>query len=347
MIYQLPAAPLPPSLFAEAGDGPARCGKRKLERERSDPEACREEKMENKDIEELRARVPCAAVLEKAGFAIDLKESTCKAVKYRRGDEIIIAIHDGKGWFDPLSDVKGDVFSLVEHLDDIGFAEVLQRVSELVGFMPSEPVWTRRSRERDPDLGIPDRWRGRRKPWRGSMTWRYLRDERDLPETVIWAAIRQDRIREGPRGSIWAAHTDDNGVVTGWEERGPEWRGFASGGAKVLFRLGSIGATRLCVTEAAIDAMSLAAIESLGRDSLYLSTGGGWAPATDAAIRALAARPNVQLVAATDNNAQGEVYAGRIEAIAVAATCGYERLAPAHEDWNEELHAFGGRERDG
>jgi len=303
--------------------------------------------MEKKDIEELRERVPCAAVLEKAGFAIDLKESTRKALKYRRGDEIIIVIHGGKGWFDPLSDVKGDVFSLVEHLDDIGFAEVLQRVSELVGFVPSEPVWTRRSRERDPDLGIPDRWRVRRSPWRSSMTWRYLRDERGVPETVIRAAIQQDRLREGPRGSMWAAHTDDAGVVTGWEERGPEWRGFSTGGAKILFRLGPCEAIRFCVTEAAIDAMSLAAIESLRRDSLYLSTGGGWAPATEAAIRALAARPDVQLVAATDNNAQGEVYAGRIEEIAVAATCAYERLALAHEDWNEELRAFRRREEDG
>ncbi len=303
--------------------------------------------MEKNEVEELRNRVPCATVLEKAGFAIDLKESTRKAVKYRRCDDIIIVIHDGKGWFDPLSDAKGDVFSLVEHLDDIGFAEVLQRVSGLVGFVPSEPVWTRRSRERDPDLGIPHRWRVRRSPWGSSMTWRYLRDERGLPETVLRAAIQQDRLREGPRGSMWAAHVDDDGIVTGWEERGPEWRGFASGGGKILFRLGPIGAIRLCIAEAAIDAMSLAAIEDLRFDSLYLSTGGGWAPATEAAIRVLAARPNVQLVAATDNNSQGEVYAGRIEAIAVAASCGYERLAPAHEDWNEELHAFRGRRETG
>jgi hypothetical protein len=28
--------------------------------------------MEKKDIEELRSRVPCAAVLQKAGFAIEI-----------------------------------------------------------------------------------------------------------------------------------------------------------------------------------------------------------------------------------------------------------------------------------
>lgn len=152
--------------------------------------------MEKRDVEELRDRVLCAAVLERAGFAIDLKESTRRAVKYRRGDDIIIVIHDGKGWFDPLSDAKGDVFSLVAHLDGIGFAEVLQRVSELVGFVPSEPVWTRQPRDHAPDIGVTERWRFRRAPWRGSMTGRYLRNERDLPESVIRAAMRQDRLRE-------------------------------------------------------------------------------------------------------------------------------------------------------
>ncbi len=117
--------------------------------------------MEKKDIEELRSRVPCAAVLQKAGFAVDLKESTRKAVKYRRGDDIVIVIYDGKGWFDARSKAKGDVFSLVMHLDSIDFAEATQRVSDLVGFVPSEPAWTRQARERDPRAlkDNPDRTR--------------------------------------------------------------------------------------------------------------------------------------------------------------------------------------------
>ncbi|RVC65999.1 hypothetical protein EN766_33690, partial [Mesorhizobium sp. M2A.F.Ca.ET.046.02.1.1] len=80
-------------------------------------------------------------------------------------------------------------------------------------------------------------------------------------------------------------------------------------------------------------------IEELRPRSLYLSTGGGWAPATVAAIRGLAARNGALLVAATDNNAQGEVYAGRLETIAVEAGCGFERLRPVADEWNEDLHA--------
>ena len=121
--------------------------------------------MEKADIEELRGRVGCAAVLETGGFAIDLKESTRKAVKYRRDDDIIIVIHDGKGWFDPLSDAKGDVYSLVQHLDGCDFLEAFVQVASLVGFEPREPEWKRQSRETESDQSIPDRWAARRKPW--------------------------------------------------------------------------------------------------------------------------------------------------------------------------------------
>ncbi|CDX12141.1 conserved hypothetical protein [Mesorhizobium plurifarium] len=293
--------------------------------------------MEKAELERLKDEVPCAAVLERAGFALDVKESTRKAMKYRRGASIIIVIHDGKGWFDPLGDGKGDVFRLVEDLEKVAFVEAIKEVASLVGVVPCEPVWQRASREREPDLSIPERWQARRGPWHGSATWRYLTGARHLPYRIVRAAISAGVLREGPHGSMWAAHVDSKGTVTGWEERGPDWRGFATGGAKVLFRLGSPDALRLCVTEAAIDAMSLAALEGFRPDSIYLSTGGGWSPATDAALRALAARPGVELVAATDNNKQGEIYADRLLRLGEQARCGGERLRPVADDWNADL----------
>ena len=136
---------------------------------------------------------------------------------------------------------------------------------------------------------------------------------------------------------MWAAHVDSEGRVVGWEERGPEWRGFATGGSKVLFRFGSSDASRLCVTEAAIDAISLAALEGPREQTLYLSTGGGWSPATDAALAELTVRPGLILVAATDANSQGDVYAERLRALAEASGCDWQRLRPPAEDWNEVL----------
>jgi hypothetical protein len=270
--------------------------------------------MEKQKLEELRDRVPCAVLLEQDGFAIDVKESTRNALKYRRGAEIVI--HGGRGWFDPLSDAKGDVFGLAEHLDGVTFVEALDRVADLVGVIATEPFWSRPARRPARNTPTSERWAGRRHPWQGSMAWRYLRTGRCIPVTVIRQAIRSDVLREGPYGSMWAAHVNDDGTVSGWEERGPDWRGFSTGGSKILFRLGTSDATRLCVTEAAIDAMSLAAFEGLRESSLYLSTGGGWSTATEAAVRKLAARPGTVLVAATDANSQGETFAGRLRDIA-------------------------------
>jgi hypothetical protein len=295
--------------------------------------------MEKRKLEELRDRVPCAAVLEQAGFAIDVKESTRKALKYRRGAEIVILIHGGRGWFDPLSDAKGDVFGLAEYLDGVTFVEALDLVANLVGVIVRNPAWSRPAGKPAHITSIPERWGTRRRPWQGSMTWRYLRTGRCLPVTIIREAIRRDALREGPYGSMWAAHVNDHGAVSGWEERGPDWRGFSTGGSKILFRLGSPDATRLCVTEAAIDAMSLAAFEGLREGSLYLSTGGGWSPMTDAAVRKLATRPGAVLIAATDANNQGETFAGRLRDIADEVGCDWLRLTPPAEDWNDALKA--------
>ena len=293
--------------------------------------------MERAELEDMKEKVPCAAVLENLGFALDPKESTRKAVKYRRGAAIIIVIHGGKGWFDPLSDGKGDVYRLVEHLQKVPFVDALTTVAGLVGFEPSEPFWQREASQRPHDLSVAKRWARRRKPWFGSAAWRYLNEARGLPDCILRTAIGAGLLREGPYGSMWAAHLGVDGVVTGWEERGPDWRGFASGGTKTLFRLGSSDALRLCVTESAIDAMSLAALECRLADTLYVSTGGGWSPATDAAIRSLVAQPGVQLVAATDNNKQGDIYAERLLALAGETGCSAQRLRPMADDWNADL----------
>lgn len=344
-ICTLSAAPLPPLLFADRGERSRKLRGEKNPERKADARAPTES-MEKKELEDLRERVPCGVVLEQAGFAVDAKESTGKAIKYRRSAEIVIVIHEGRGWFDPLSDAKGDVFSLVEHLDGVPFVEALDRIASSVGFVPKEPVWTRPARDLTPASSIPERWEQRRKPSRGSMTWCYLRDGRHLPEAIIRDAIRRNLLREGPHGSMWAAHVDADGEVTGWEERGPDWRGFSTGGSKVLFRLGSSDASRLCVTEAAIDAMSLAAFEGMREGSLYLSTGGGWSPATEAAVRVLAARPGAQLFAATDANSQGENFAGRLRDIAEDAGCNWFRLTPPAEDWNDALQERKGEEKE-
>jgi hypothetical protein len=294
--------------------------------------------MRRDEIEKLREAVSCASVLEQAGFAVDLKESTRRAVKFRRGAEIMIVTHESRGWFDPLSDDKGDVFALACLLEHLGFSEAVVRVGELVRCKAAPILWKKPLSKVEP-ADILARWQARRLPATGSGAWRYLCWSRAVPSSILRSAIAQGIVRKGPFGSMWAAHTDSAGRVVGWEERGPDWRGFSTGGSKVLFRLGAPDAVRLCVTEAAIDAMSLAAVEYLREGSLYLSTGGGWSPRTEAALITLLARPNALLVCATDANAQGDAFAFRLQDLATQAGRPSIRLRPPAEDWNDVLQA--------
>jgi hypothetical protein len=288
------------------------------------------------ELEQLR-KVTCGVVLEQDGWAVDKRESTRRAVKYRRGQgEIFIVIHDGAGWFDPLSDAKGDVFNLVQHLYRGSFGAVRAVLRPLVGIVSDPRPAIRLKRRTDPAL-LSSRWERRTAPCPGSPSWCYLAGQRMLPVAVLERAIAAGSLREGPHGSMWAAHRDADGLLTGWEERGRDWRGFSTGGTKVLFRLGRSNAPRICVAEAAIDAMSLAALEKLRGDTLYLSTGGGFGPATVEALRAVAARPGITLVAATDRNMQGDRYAERLAKLAAEAGCAKARLVPERDDWNEDL----------
>jgi Protein of unknown function (DUF3991)/Toprim-like len=300
--------------------------------------------MERKDLEELRDKVSCSAVLETEGWKIDSKESSRRAVKYRRAKgEIVIVTHHGKGWFDPMSEAKGDVFRLSEHLGSFGFVEALERVGELVGFVPSQPVWRKPICDKTVS-SVTTRWNTRSRIKPGSTTWRFLCEKRCIPQDILHRAIAQDCIREGPYGSLWAAHKNRTGFVTGWEERGPQWRGFATGGSKRLFQFGATDPMRLCVTEAAIDALSLAAIEATCAqfiaETIYVSTGGGWSPNTDTLLRDYAQTPGLLLIAATDRNRQGETYAERLRLIAQLAGCRFSRLLPQNEDWNKDLKAL-------
>jgi len=148
------------------------------------------------------------------------------------------------------------------------------------------------------------------------------------------AAHAADAVREGPRGSPWFAHRGTAGCLTGIEMRGIDFRKFSAGGGKTLFRLpGGPGfLPRVAVCEAAIDALSLAAIEQCRPDTLYAATAGGMGPATVAALQQIlldfASDPAGVLIAATDGDTAGRRHAARLEGLAAATGVRFETLLP-------------------
>ena len=104
----------------------------------------------------------CAALLERLPpvWRLDRAESTRRSLKYRRGEgEILIVNHDGRGWWDPLSDAKGDIFSLVQHLDPgLNFGEARRVLRGFVGIAPTFPEALRARRTRAPRVPVAERW---------------------------------------------------------------------------------------------------------------------------------------------------------------------------------------------
>jgi len=304
---------------------------------------------QDEEIAWLKAHVNCAALLERLPpvWRLDRAESTRRSLKYRRGEgEIVIVNHDGRGWWDPLSDRKGDIFTLVRHLEPgLTFPEARRVLHDFVGIAPAFPEMLRTRRTRTPGAPIAERWERCQKLSRGSPAWRYLTEQRGLPESVLLAARAVDTVREGPRGSAWFAHRDNAGVLTGIEMRGSNYRNFSAGGGKALFRLpgGPGPLPRVAVCEAAIDALSLAAIERCRSDTLYAATAGGIGPATVAALQrllpGLAADSTGILIAATDADIAGRRYTARLEGLAAEARVRFSAILPPDglNDWNDFL----------
>jgi len=154
------------------------------------------------EIDTLRGAVHCAVVLERTPppWRLDRKESTRLSLKYRRGKgEILIVSHAGRGWWDPTSDAKGDVFALVQRLEPgLNFGHVRMRLRAFAGLAPSFPPADRAGGRKRPEGSVADRWAERKPVWPNSPAWRYLVHTRKLPAAIVAAAsaagvLRRDR----------------------------------------------------------------------------------------------------------------------------------------------------------
>ena len=100
------------------------------------------------ELEQMRAGVSCAVLLERAGYELDKAESTRKCLKYRRGSgEIVIVNHDGRGWWDPMRPGSegraGEPRFLANHAGGIaGGIATGQPIRLRVAFKPTSSILT-------------------------------------------------------------------------------------------------------------------------------------------------------------------------------------------------------------
>jgi hypothetical protein len=298
------------------------------------------------ELDQFRQGVSCAVLLERATppWQLDRKGSTRRALKYRRQEgEVVIVNHDGRGWWDPRGSAKGDVFDLVQFLDPgLNFGQVRKALRSFIGLSPTFPEALPKCDPSQAERPLPERWANRPRLRPGSRAWDYLAAARALPRVVLLAASEADIVRDGAYGSAWFAHRNSAGQVCHIEVRGPDFKGSLRGGTKTLFRL-AVGASpiRLAILEAPIDALSLAALENIRCDTLYVATSGGIGPGTVDALKGvltgLRAAGSV-VVSAADANIAGDRFASQHQAMAVQAGIPFERLRPSvGTDWNDVL----------
>ncbi|MGH7084332.1 MAG: DUF3991 domain-containing protein [Acetobacteraceae bacterium] len=295
----------------------------------------------------------CATILERmGGWKLDAKESTRRALKYRRGKgEVLIVNHDQRGWWNPLGEERGDCFALVQYLRaDLNFGQARCVLRALDGRTPSFRNVSPYCQRRNPPRSATARWAAAGWLSPAGPAWIYLAGERCIPAAILASAAGQDAVRQGGRGTPWFAHCDHTGRLTGVEARGPVYRGFLAGGTKSLFRFRSNSEAerlRVAVLEAPIDALSIAAIETVAVDglatqTLYVATGGGIGPGTVEALEGISTELSGRsgtVAIATDNDAAGDRHAAKIEALARKRALRIERARPPERfnDWNDRL----------
>jgi hypothetical protein len=293
------------------------------------------------ELEALRNQVDCRTVLEQAGWKLDKTQSTAHAAKYRAGTaQIAIVTHQGRGWFDPLADARGDVIALAQHLWGGSLGHARKALRPLIGRCPQLLRGAHESKPPVP-LDAASQWARGQRLTRGTAGWTYLTTQRGLPGLALDYALQADVLREGIYGTVWALHCTHDGHPCGWEMRGPHYKGFSKGGRKALFRIGDLStARRIAVTESAIDALSLAALERWPPSTAYVSTGGGFGSKTAEALRALTPAAS-RLVGATDHDCGGELLAERLRELALECGASFSRLRPQAKDWNAQMTGQG------
>ena len=105
------------------------------------------------------------------------------------------------------------------------------------------------------------------------------------------------------------------------------------------------------MAEAAIDALSVAAIEELRADTLYAATGGGMGPGTIVALEALldsiAKLPDALFCSAADANGPGDRFADRHQSLAEKFQHPVRAASPSHRGRRLERRASRARSNEG
>ena len=236
---------------------------------------------------------------------------------YTRGDDTIKATRKGDVWVwvNNKSGESGSVIDLwLADNSDKTLGDARQAFREILGTDIPMPAPTATSSQKDSQKDHT----AARKRWEEAP---YIESQRTYAEDrgISKSTLRHfhDQVRCGAFGGIYFAHRNlETGDIQGfeqrWEQDGQKNQArFAKGGLKTVSILGNRDtASRMIVLEGGLDALALAEIEARD-DTIYVSTGGGFGPRTEAALLKLA--KGREVLSGFDNDKAGQTLAAKLK----------------------------------
>ena len=293
-------------------------------------------------------------LIEACGFEIDPKSSSknSPALKHADGSKLIVGMgHDLHYVFFDTHDTgnNGTILDLVMHREGKNLGQVRQVLRPWINCttpLPSQPASSYVGRllpvEKD-HLAIRARLQSMQTvPGHHP----YLTGERAIPPEILGHPRFEGCIFSDEHGNAVFPHEDEDGI-TGYEIRGPQFKGFAKNGTKGLWASGKNGGdTSLCIAESAISALSYAALHGVEK-TRFVSISGQMNQKTQPPLLALAIQalpPGGSVIEALDNDQGGDRIASGLEGIwsgIQRPTIAFRRHSPqtAGQDWNNALRA--------
>jgi hypothetical protein len=303
--------------------------------------------MHDHELDSFKRDIPLVRfAVERYGYVRDPRESSraCHVLRHEATDDKLVVRRDPGGHWTYFSvrdgRDSGTVIDFVQARRGRGLREVREELRRYLGSprppfeLPRAPLPTAPPDPRAVGEAFAQALRAESSP--------YLHARGIRPETLGDARFA-DTWRVGPRQNVLFVHTDDAGVVTGFEVKNHGFTGFATGGRKTAWQSAQRPDDRaLVITESAIDALSHHQLHPEERGhTRYLSTAGQPSTSQMELLDRVFARlpPACTVVAAVDADVAGHALAHRIEAVVRRHShLAFRRDAPAGgKDWNEVL----------
>lgn len=317
------------------------------------PKAIALEEKRRQELQAFKSRIRLVDYAIAQGFKIDEKASSTNSVILRRetGEKIVVRpATDGHDvYFSPDNSLKsGTVIDFVQQYHQINLGQARKILREFLR------TGDRVSRRKKFNIILPDHLslkakqnKRQKKPksfdisgLRVLKSNSYLEDDRGISSQIIQSDRFEGQIQIDERNNVIFPNRDGENI-TGYELRNFNFKGFAAGGKKSLWRSNQKQNDRLLViTESPIDALSYHQLKG-DNSTRYIATGGTFSQAQAELIKAeieAIFQQDGSVIIATDNDEAGDKLAEGIAKLSRSKPFFYRRrLKPKLKDWNEDL----------